>query len=656
MRRWGSLWIVALVVLLIPSVAALPTAGASTAGPDAAAGVSSSGSSSTASLSAVACPTTSVCVAVGESGTILTSSDGGANWTPQISGTSEVLMGVACASAEACTAVGGGGTILVTTDAGRTWTPQASGTTDMLWGISCPTVSECIVDGDNGAILATTDGGYTWSPQASGTTDILAGLSCTTSEDCVAVGADPNALVTTNGGATWTVHAIGTQAFMAGLSCPSTSACLAVGNSGIIDYTTNGGGSWRWEYTPASKPLWGVSCPSVSLCIAVGTAGTVLTGGSAVAGGSGLRNSGTLQDLHGISCPSTSLCVAVGGSGTIITSTDAGSTWHEHGGLPLDIPSEKVLMVGDSVALTLGIGLSTVSGDFGVDITDDGILGCGVVEGEPILLQGKIWPQVASQCNGQAGSTQWPQIYGQDVAQTNPDVAVLLVGRWETVNRMWDGHWAWAGQPAYDAYIEGQLVTAIKILSSEGAKVVLLTSPYFDEQPPPSNGGTWPEDSYARVNEVNSLIYQAAAQFPGTATVINLNAKLDPGGQFTSFIDGVKVRRSDGVHISIAGGQWLAQWLLPKLYAIGHSRSAADSYWEVASDGGVFAFGDAQFYGSMGARPLAAPVVGIASTPDGRGYWEVASDGGVFAFGDAQFYGSMGARALAAPVVGIARI
>ncbi|MHB1763455.1 MAG: hypothetical protein ACYCS4_12085, partial [Acidimicrobiales bacterium] len=66
---------------------------------------------------------------------------------------------------------------------------------------------------------------------------------------------------------------------------------------------------------------------------------------------------------------------------------------------------------------------------------------------------------------------------------------------------------------------------------------------------------------------------------------------------------------------------------------------ARRGYWEVASDGGVFAFGDAQFYGSMGAKSLAAPVVGIASTPDGRGYWEVASDGGVFAFGDAQFYG-----------------
>jgi hypothetical protein len=55
----------------------------------------------------------------------------------------------------------------------------------------------------------------------------------------------------------------------------------------------------------------------------------------------------------------------------------------------------------------------------------------------------------------------------------------------------------------------------------------------------------------------------------------------------------------------------------------------------------IFAFGDALFYGSMGGKPLNAPVVGIAATPDGRGYWEVASDGGIFAFGDAQYDGSV---------------
>ncbi len=77
-------------------------------------------------------------------------------------------------------------------------------------------------------------------------------------------------------------------------------------------------------------------------------------------------------------------------------------------------------------------------------------------------------------------------------------------------------------------------------------------------------------------------------------------------------------------------------------------------YWEVASDGGLFAFGNAQFYGSMGGKPLDEPVVGMAPTPTGGGYWEVASDGGIFAFGNAQFYGSMGGKPLDRPVVGMA--
>ena len=58
-------------------------------------------------------------------------------------------------------------------------------------------------------------------------------------------------------------------------------------------------------------------------------------------------------------------------------------------------------------------------------------------------------------------------------------------------------------------------------------------------------------------------------------------------------------------------------------------------YWLVASDGGVFSYGDAQFYGSAGGVRLNKPVVGMAATPDGGGYWLVASDGGMFSYGDA---------------------
>jgi hypothetical protein len=74
----------------------------------------------------------------------------------------------------------------------------------------------------------------------------------------------------------------------------------------------------------------------------------------------------------------------------------------------------------------------------------------------------------------------------------------------------------------------------------------------------------------------------------------------------------------------------------------------------VASDGGIFNFGDAPFLGSMGNRRLNRPIVGIAATPSGRGYWLVASDGGIFSFGDAPFLGSLGAVRLNSPIVAMA--
>jgi hypothetical protein len=77
-------------------------------------------------------------------------------------------------------------------------------------------------------------------------------------------------------------------------------------------------------------------------------------------------------------------------------------------------------------------------------------------------------------------------------------------------------------------------------------------------------------------------------------------------------------------------------------------------YWLVASDGGIFSFGDARFFGSTGAIKLNKPIAGMASTPSGRGYWLVATDGGIFSFGDAAFFGSTGATKLNKPIAGMA--
>ncbi len=75
--------------------------------------------------------------------------------------------------------------------------------------------------------------------------------------------------------------------------------------------------------------------------------------------------------------------------------------------------------------------------------------------------------------------------------------------------------------------------------------------------------------------------------------------------------------------------------------------AVSHGYWLVGSDGGIFAFGSAQFHGSTGNLVLQRPVTGITPTTDRDGYWLVATDGGVFAFGDAGFYGSI-------PGIGIA--
>ena len=85
-----------------------------------------------------------------------------------------------------------------------------------------------------------------------------------------------------------------------------------------------------------------------------------------------------------------------------------------------------------------------------------------------------------------------------------------------------------------------------------------------------------------------------------------------------------------------------------------YNNGTVVGYWETCADGGINAFGGAQYYGSMAGQSLNQPIIGMASTPDGGGYWLVAKDGGIFTFGDAVFYGSMGSTPLNKPVIAMA--
>lgn len=82
--------------------------------------------------------------------------------------------------------------------------------------------------------------------------------------------------------------------------------------------------------------------------------------------------------------------------------------------------------------------------------------------------------------------------------------------------------------------------------------------------------------------------------------------------------------------------------------------STAQGYYLVGAGGGVLTFGSAKFYGSATDMHLAAPMVGMATTPGGTGYWLVGRDGGVFSYGGASFAGSAPGQQPTEPMVAIA--
>jgi hypothetical protein len=149
------------------------------------------------------------------------------------------------------------------------------------------------------------------------------------------------------------------------------------------------------------------------------------------------------------------------------------------------------------------------------------------------------------------------------------------------------------------------------------------------------NGGgadTWPNSIGIVATPDGKGYWVLEAGMSGLGSVDHFGDAVSYGDQTTVAHEAVHV----GVPVSMA------------------SSPDGKGYWIVNSDGGVFAFGDAGFFGSMGGAHLNAGVVGIARTTDGKGYWLAASDGGVFAFGDAAFGGSMAGSPLNEPVAGIA--
>ena len=175
------------------------------------------------------------------------------------------------------------------------------------------------------------------------------------------------------------------------------------------------------------------------------------------------------------------------------------------------------------------------------------------------------------------------------------------------------------------------------------------------------SGGTLPPGLHLAPDGTLSGVPIISGEYTATFTVTDANNLSSDAALVISIkplaAPGYWLVASDGGIFSYGGAQFYGSTGSLHLNAPIISMAATPDdagYWLLASDGGIFAFGDAVFYGSTGGMHLNAPIVAMAPTPDGGGYWLVASDGGVFAFGDADFYGSTGSMTLDRPIVGMA--
>ena len=213
--------------------------------------------------------------AVGSSGTILRTTNGGTNWVSQTSGTIYFLYGVSFTDSSNGTAVGDKGTILRTTDGGITWVSQASGTKN-LRGVSFTDSSNGTAVGTSGTILRTTDGGTTWVLQISDTKREITGVSFTDSNNGTAVGFNGTILRTTNGGTTWVSQTSGSTDSLRAVSFTDSNNGTVVGSSGTILRTTDGGTNWILQTSGTTKNLFGVSFTDSKNGTIVGDGGTIL--------------------------------------------------------------------------------------------------------------------------------------------------------------------------------------------------------------------------------------------------------------------------------------------------------------------------------------------------------------------------------------------
>jgi len=226
--------------------------------------------------------------------------------------------------------------------------------------------------------------------------------------------------------------------------------------------------------------------------------------------------------------------------------------------VPLRAGAPRVAVVGDSLARNIAEGLGSWADRTGaIDLEDLSLPGCGFARG--------AWPDPGDR--RRTVCDRWPNIVGQRLGRLRPDLVVAVSGGWDLDERRVPGRAepVTLGDPAFDRWITDQYATAARVLSSRGARVVWLTTPCF-RKPFGRQLGIF--DPFRPEHLRRAVLPAVRSRSRAVVQVIDLHAKVCPGGRFTNSLEGIEPFRPDGIHFSPRGGRWVGEWLGPELVRI----------------------------------------------------------------------------------------
>ncbi|HEV8065483.1 MAG TPA: SGNH hydrolase domain-containing protein [Acidimicrobiales bacterium] len=221
-------------------------------------------------------------------------------------------------------------------------------------------------------------------------------------------------------------------------------------------------------------------------------------------------------------------------------------------------PPKRVLLIGDSIALTLGFGLGTGEENYGVVFSGSTLLGCAWLNGgQHLTTTGQLADQNPLCLTAFAS---WERAEASSHAQA----VIIELGHWDCFDWIRNGQTEHIGQTAYDDAVVSSMDSFLKALTARGVPVILLTVPVVSTE---TLGSPDPAADPVRHADMNRLLAQAAASIPDVY-LFDINPIIAPGGVYASSIDGHACRTADGIHFEEYCGALVQKQLLPEVRQI----------------------------------------------------------------------------------------